>query len=376
MQQNTKGNNLMRKNKKSFTLTEVLLSMAIIGFVLAMSMSTIKIVKSSYTALTYFAFKNIQNMVGETFAGSLPHESLLNKDGSRMPYPLTRCIYEKYTDRGVAINVLISDYEYGESEQRGLPECSARGNLQENSTNIFCKALAGILNVSGPVNCDNLYESRLDDNGEPEIVLSNVYENNVPNFITTNGQRYYISYWTMNDNVSNDFGYRVIAVDLNGKSRPNTQYATSKNVPDIVSFLVLDNGEVLPLGVAADNLQMGTKKVQYLTSQVKGYYYSHNPNRKDHVPSECFKKINGETKQYCNYAVVYLTQKNEDDKEVSFFTYREAYCNALGYSRYPTFRRYCSGVTKTPFCPPSNDSQKFDLCKVENVKPLFRYNFK
>ena len=370
----------MNRNKKSFTLAEVLLSMAIIGFIMAMSMSTIKIVKSSYTALTYFAFKNIQGMVGETFAGSLPHESLLNKDGSRMPYPLTRCIYKKSTDFGVAINVLISDYEYGESEQRGLPDCSLRANFQGTQTNIFCKALAGISNITGNVNCDSddLYDSTFNsESGEPEINTDTINLDR-PNFVTTNGQRYYITNWTMNDAVSTDFGYRLIAVDLNGKTKPNIIKKTSKNVPDIVTFMVLDNGEVFPLGVAADNTQMGSKRVQYLTSQVKGYYYAHNEGRKENVPSECFNKKDKDGNKYntCNYGVVYVNHTDDNDKEISFYTYREAYCNALGYNRDSAYKNYCYGVQKTGLCPPSTDSKQFDLCKTENVKPLFRYNFK
>ena len=370
----------MRRNKKAFTLAEVLISMTIIGFIMAMSMSTIKIVKASYTALTYFTFKNIQNMVGEVYTGSLPIEFEVSDDenNSLVPHPVTKC-FSKHNnaDLGVTINVLASDYESGEREQKGIPECSKRKNLGvgESKKNIFCKALTNMINVVGNVDCDELYSSAYDvDAKEPYI--SNI-DIGKPNFTTTNGQRYYMTSWTYNENVSDLYGYRLLAVDLNGKSRPNIILPTPNNMPDIVTFLILDNGEVFPLGVAADNIELNNgKRVQYLTSQVKGYYYSHDANRKDNVPSECFKKDkNGNSFSTCNYAVVYI--KNEgSEKETSFYTYREAYCNALGYLRPSAFKGYCDGVTRTTLCPPSNDGKQFDLCKAENIKPLFRYNFK
>ena len=43
-------------------------------------------------------------------------------------------------------------------------------------------------------------------------------------------------------------------MDLNGKGGPNKTYDGSGVPSDIVSFLVLDNGDVYPLGLAADNL--------------------------------------------------------------------------------------------------------------------------
>ena len=372
----------MRKNKRSFTLAEVLVSMAIIGFIMAMSMSTIKIVKTSYTALTYFTFKNIQGMVGEAFAGSLPNEALLGNNDQRTAYPIAKCIAKKDDegkDNSIAINVLLSDYEAGESEQQYIPECKKREQYIHSSTapkNIFCKAITGMLNVAGSVNCSDLYTATYDIDKREPYIKNLDWEK--PNFITTNGQRYYLTYWNFDKRISDLFGYRLMAVDLNGKSRPNTTIKDSKNAPDIVTFLVLDNGEVFPLAEAADNAKIGNKKIQYINSQVKGYYYSHDETRKENVPSECFrKKKDGSPNQICNYAVVFLKQKSSDSsKETSLFTYREAYCNALGYLRPSEFKTYCSSVARTTLCPPSQDSKQFDVCKVENIKPLFRYNFK
>lgn len=383
----------MKKDKKSFTLSEVLISMAIIGFVMAMSLSTIKIVKTSYTALTYFTFKNIKDMVGEAFAGSLPQESALSDTGERMSYPIARCTYKKdATDVGVTVNVLVSDYEDGETEQRGVPLCQNRKNYQGEAKNLFCKSLVGMLNVTGTVDCDNLYDVG-NDGSEPYIKgsgpgsvdikesgLKKLKKNQAkPNFVTTNGQRYFLSKWVYDTNVSDIYGFRLLAVDLNGISNPNIIDAADppKHAPDRVTFLIMDNGEVYPLGVAATNLTIGNKKIQYLTARIKGYYYSHNPQRTNNVPEECARKDQeGNLIKTCNYAVVYFEHQDEKDKTNEIFNYKEAYCNSIGPNTRPAYKTYCTGIARTTLCPPSNDPNKFDSCKVETVKPLFRYNFK
>ena len=51
----------MKKYKFGFTLSEVLIAMAVIGVVLALSVNAIKTARASYTALAYFAHKNITN---------------------------------------------------------------------------------------------------------------------------------------------------------------------------------------------------------------------------------------------------------------------------------------------------------------------------
>lgn len=354
----------MKQNKKGFTLAEVLICMVIIGFIIGMSMTSLKIIKSSYTALTYFAFKNIQDMVGELYSGSVPLEDLLDEHGAKMPYPVTKCI-KSNPNGSVIISVLQSDYEYGENMQ-GLPLCNQRTQVKDNQSNIFCHAVAAISNVAGKVNCDILQTIGY-DSAKNEPYIANLRKD-MPSFRTTNGQIYYISQWDFNRNISETYGYRLIAVDLNSTSRPNLydEDAFGKNVPDIVTFMVMDNGEVFPLGVAADNVSTSDgKKYKYLTSQVKGYYYGYDKDRKDSVPSECTKWGT------CNFAVVPI--KNIDGS--SFFTYRQAYCNAIG-GRYNEYKNYCKGINPNTLCPPSSAEQSFDMCRVENIKPMFRYNFK
>ncbi len=85
------------KNKKiAFTLSELLVCMTIIGVIMALSANTIKIVKASYTSLSYFAFKNLQDAVGTLYSGSAPMDNSLapSAAGSRatVPYPVSKCI--------------------------------------------------------------------------------------------------------------------------------------------------------------------------------------------------------------------------------------------------------------------------------------------
>ena len=111
------------------------------------------------------------------------------------------------------------------------------------------------------------------------------------------------------------------------------------------------------------------------------------------IPSECFlKKSSGNMS--CDYGVEYLKNENSVDSKgkkgtLSIFTYREAFCSSL--SKEPTYKRYCNNIGKYPLCPPVDKSLcpqgretpqdesnskncNIDLCTVENVKPLFRYD--
>ena len=77
--------------KFGFTLAEVLVALAVIGVIMALSVHSIKIVKSSYTALTYFAHKNVVNMVGVLNSGDSPFENLKDKDGNALPSLIAQC---------------------------------------------------------------------------------------------------------------------------------------------------------------------------------------------------------------------------------------------------------------------------------------------
>ncbi|HIS88619.1 TPA: prepilin-type N-terminal cleavage/methylation domain-containing protein [Candidatus Avigastranaerophilus faecigallinarum] len=360
----------MDRYKLGFTLAEVLVALVIIGVIMAISVHSIKIVKSSYTSLAYFAHKNVVNMVGVLNSGASPEDSIDDSQGNPLPSMIAQC----KKSNGAIVQVLKSDREY--LNDFGTPLCSQRVNSTAEVKNLFCKSMTSISNTAGKTRCDSLFQTNLSSNDNStsafeEPYISNLDYNN-PTFIATNGQRYYLSEWTYNSQISDTYGYRLIAVDLNGTARPNKTERDGLNPPpDIITFMIMDNGEVYPLGVAATNIELNTGRViQYLNSKVKGYYYTYDPNRTVNVAPECTQVIKGEKQQTCNYAIVYL----QNDEGTSFFNYRDAYCKSLG-GKENAYSEYCNGITPSEYCPPSTSDKVFDLCTMTNVKPMFRYNF-
>ncbi len=365
----------MIKNKKGFTLSEVLICIMIIGIIMALSVNSIKIVKESYTSLTYFAFKNLEAMITVLSAGAAPvgtEAALEDADGTKLPAMTRQCI----SSNGTIIQVLKADGEYN---TYNTPYCAEREKyFDSENSNLFCRSLASIANTAGSINCTDLASSdfKANENGYTEPYLSD-FNYDSPNFITSNGQRFYISEWTINAKVSSKYGYRLVGIDINGTSKPNIITVNSYLLPDIITFLILDNGEIFPLGVAADNYTKNGRIYQYLNTKVKGYYfydpdsdptssYSSSQRSSSNIPSECTVK----NVQTCNYSVVPIT--NSQGK--SFFSYREAYCNAIDSSQLE-YDEYCDSISKYDLCPISQNSQAFDLCKAETVKPMFRFNF-
>ncbi len=373
----------MSKNKSGFTLAEVLVSMVIIGVIMALSVQTISIVRASYTALAYYTFESLKAMVTAVYSGSTPEttkgksgiiDTKENGDTEELDSATTKC----RLNTGQITTVLKG--VQSNAPDWDIPNCN---NMTGTQSNIFCRSVAAISNTSGKVNCSKLYPVQT-INGEPLINAN--FESDVPNFKTTNGQKYYLSDWKYDSSISSVYGFRVIAVDLNGNSKPNIDRQKGKQYPDVVNFVILDNGEIYPVGVAADNVKIGTKKINYLSARVKGYYYNYNPARKDNVPSECnITKPNGAKEITCNYGVVLIgndqeTSSVKEGAPIRVFSYRQAYCTALGTNiNTSLYNNYCSGVvlsSKAKYCPPSNDASAFDLCTVDTIKPAFRFNLK
>lgn len=419
----------MKKIKTGFTLAEIMLSMMIIGVIMALSVGAIKSVKASYTSLAYFAHKNVVDMVGVLYAGALtsldrekiacvkgenyawgkkcPNSGyyLKEKDnqrtidqlmynGSALQPVVTQCKLniEGNDGYGKIVNVLKSDNE----QYASLSNCDTREeNFEETDYNLFCKSLVALTNNSGKSGCgevnkQSLYEMEYDvlpyDSQRVEPKIKNIDSNfDNPNFTLTNGMRVYITKWYYDAvNISPDYGFRLIGVDLNGKGGPNKSYDGSKTPSDFVTFLVLDNGEVYPLGLAADNLvDKKGRNLQYINAHVKGYQFNDKKSdgtrwTRSTTPIEC-QSASLAAQYKCNLGVVSLTNPNKkvNGKEVSTFSYRQALCTAKEKVAY---ENYCKNtdtltITKNAKCPPSNDEGAYDSCLVQTVKPVFRYNF-
>lgn len=328
--------------KKGFTLAEVLVSLVVVGFIMAMSVKSINIVRASYTALGYFANENINLIVKMLMIDDT--SSAFSKSNTSRMYCFTKNangLIEKHS-------VFKPDIE--PDDKTVVPECSKLGNIKGTPSNIFCKNVVDITNTTGRYDCENLYEPQINATGEPYIWA---LVPDKPNFVVTNGQRYYISKRTKINAISTNFGFRLIGVDLNGSAGPNKSLGDNPP-PDIITFMIFDNGEVYPLGVAADNITVNyaqNKTLQYITSRIKGYYFE-----------------DGES--------VYIPNTTRDaTNQNTIYTYREAFCSSRGSSPI-TYTNYCAGILPHQLCPYSGDPQMFDLCIQENIKPMFRFNFK
>ncbi len=371
----------MQKNKNGFTMAEILIVLMIVGIIMALSIQAIKIVKASYASLTYFEFNTIKQIAAEMIAGESPNPLLDEFEKDEKVLKLTSTIEGK---NGKTLTVINTDDK------------------------VFCRAMVSILNTKGKKDCDNFQTASY--NTEPYLNIDFNKEKN--NFSTTNGRKYYLSKRTQNGNVSDIYGYRLIAVDLNGKSKPNSADTSVRKPPDVVTFLIMDNGEVYPLGAAADNIELPNGgSLQYLNSKLKGYnfdsYYvdeydeMQNPiiieayetdesgnkiggyRASSAIPSECFK-LKSSGNMSCDYGVEYIKNENSVNSKgekgtLSIFSYRQAFCSSL--SKPPAYKKYCENINKYSLCPPVDNGlsdeekkKKFDLCAVENVKPLFRYD--
>lgn len=367
----------MKKNKSGFTLTEVLMVIVIVGFILAMTVHTFNSLRASYTSLSYFTYKNVGLMVRTLFLEKYAKENTI--------------LCEKMD--GSIVSVLKPD---GYSESGNVELCSSihTGNSGGSSgANKVCYSLVDINNVSGGTNCDNLFTVNYDNENNNEPYVDGIDEDKGPTFRTTNGLRYYLSGSTFSSAISQDYGFRVLAVDLNGEKRPNSSDVSKPLPPDLVNFLIMDNGDVYPLGVLADNITSKTnnsnkvKRVQYLNSSVKGYC-RRGLNRSDcesvisstaYIPNEC--KISGNANaSKCGFV----------DQSLTVMTYRQAYCATLGLNSGNGSRSYndycapvlasCSADSSPEYCkymfrcPPSEYSGRYDSCKLENVRPIFRFD--
>ena len=368
----------MKKNKFGFTLTEVLLVIVIVGVILALAVHTFNSLKASYTSLSYFTTKNVELMVRTLFLEKYARENTVlckKQDGS---------IVSVLKPDGVDI---LNDVPYCSQIHGSGASGSAGGNK-------VCYSLVDINNVSGSTDCGNLYSVNYDSQYNNEPYIDGIEENRDPTFRTTNGQRYYLSGSTYSSSISQDFGFRVLAVDLNGSKHPNTYDDESSSPPDIVNFLIMDNGDVYPLGVLADNITETSgnsnkvKKIRYIASSVKGYC-RRGDERSDcesvitsaaYIPNEC--RISGNANaSKCGFV----------DQSLSVMTYRQAYCATKGLdvdNGSLSYNSYCSPVVSACMadssleyckymfrCPPSEYSGRYDSCKIENIKPIFRFNF-
>ncbi|MCD7878926.1 MAG: type II secretion system protein [Candidatus Gastranaerophilales bacterium] len=373
----------MKNRKSGFTLSEVLISFAIIGVIIAFTMPAFKTAKASYAATGYFAYKNLQSMVINLFSEDLLSENGGSSDDLTQDYsPLIRCAYTYKSSSSATANdsigykYLLRPDEVGDPNNDMVYICpgyedddllndtdkyetffdtsvntktdvSNTATVPE-STSMFCRSLAEMANTVQS-DCSSLYSisnsSYMISNFEPD--------ESTPNIITTNGYRFFIAPFNKNS----DYGWTV-AIDLNGKDKkPNKLDTgnTSGNIPpDTVQFAVFSSGQIFPLGVLAD-----------------GFYYTSTKRTIRYINAAIKVSQSDSTDENLARGKVYLDGTDYSTTPVTM-DYRTAYCTSKQASEYSEYSSYCNSSV-SEVCPGGGGEDTYDSCTLDLIKPLFRY---
>lgn len=288
----------MKRKHNAFTLSEVLISLAVIGVIMCFYIPVKKTVDNLYTTLGYFAYNNVNLMARQLITGM----DLKN--------------VETVEVGGIAQTILTTDDK------------------------VFCESIVDISNTAGDMNCEtaDLYTA-----SGTEI---SGLQPDEPTFLASNGQRFYLSkrISTIPNAISSTYGYRILSVDLNGKRVPNFVAGTGSGSKygDIISFAIIDNGLVIPVGQAATDRN-------YINTRVKAFRYD------------------GGTDYKHPYQIEYLPASNGTNT----MPFKEAFCNIQG-STSPVQVLYECGDPNA-ICPLSSGTSKADVCELELVKPVYQY---
>lgn len=254
----------MYSMKKAFTIAEIMMVMAIMAIMIMAFMQTDPLTPK-YKSLYYYTYQNIKKFGGEVVAKK--GNSALDTDDAT-----------------------------------------------------FCTNLIkGLNTVGGSNSCAVFYNATI---AAPFTGMADADIEN-PSFSIVNGQRYYVS-----KRVAGAPGYRIISVDLNGKSRPNTLKK------DVVPFAMYDTGEVLPLADPVDD-------TTYLTVSARKYSVSSGrPLLNPYVENSSGKRI---------------------------LTFREGFCLTGSPTSYANYCTNSPAITVAPGCEAGNAAT---FCKFDLIKPL------
>lgn len=304
--------------KTGFTLSEVLIVLVITGIIAVLSIQTVITQKTNYAFSNYYLYRDLKIAIGHMASSS--HSGNLNSFSC-----------DKARD--------ITDAAAAETAYKACLAAGKTGSthtylLNYKSNEGFCLGLSRYLGTASPVNTSSFNNASLSD----------VYGNmsNI-NFKLLNKSFVYIS---EKSNTGDGKNYRIITIDSNGKSGPN------KNGEDIISFVVYDNGEVLPVGEPAENYKKFMTIVKMTDISFKETLSSE---------TEINKFI-----EYLKYHPAIILKK--DKKPLSF---KDGYCRAYGSSTNDS--NYCNSLPDFP-----NFGEEFNLngtkipvktCFDKTVKP-------
>lgn len=265
----------MKKNKYvAFTIAEAIVSFILIGMLFVLTLTGLNR-KTDYHILYLQAFNTLYQASKTAYSEwSTNTKCSCNKnENERDICGLSKCWRNsKYTENNAA-KEQERTYEYGTKYiDRDWPGFLYGNNpdgvyISSINNTDFCEILTKYINTYSGNKCQNfIYEidnkdANPDENAVKFYDLFKTNDNKKglsPTFTASNGQQFYIS-----DVVTANFkkddaesfnhlsreSYRLVVVDLNGKSSPNSQFKKKSSNPDLVLFAITSLGDVIPLGL-------------------------------------------------------------------------------------------------------------------------------
>lgn len=216
------------KNKRAFTLAEVIIVFIIIGIVGTIAMATVKPMEKSYK----YAYTKVFNSLSSAV----------------------------YNHMSTTADVKYFDTSDGGGDSRAKD---------------FCKALLVYMNTSdNAAECHINNDTFLGDNpsladfsSEPNIMLSN----GVYLWLGANGNKPFSFNQVITEGETDTISYYIIYADLNGKRGPNKiEYDPNSHhghLPDIVAFIVTSKYIVIPVGYPKLDQRYLSAYVEYPMSE-------------------------------------------------------------------------------------------------------------
>lgn len=243
----------MNKLKQAFTLTEIIITIAIMGILFVISLSyIINSQEKTYHKLYVRAYNTLLN--GSEY---IKNDVIVHNDKVRdialrdhlQPDPADMETYPYKLD----------DY---------IEKLASEPHQKEGST----ETISGYMNTTAYNKNQTYTIANLDNDNEINLT---------PTFIASNGMRYYFISGQYNTQPTNDItresNYFIVWIDLNGPRSPNItrpKYNSAKTQivkrPDIVPFAIYRrNGQVLPLGYPTYDPMYMLARTEYADPDVK-----------------------------------------------------------------------------------------------------------
>lgn len=275
--------------KKGYTLGEILIMLVFVGIIAILSIQTVKTQRVKYAFSCYYFYKNLQAAVGHMAATTIGGG--LNSFSCEKALDSSQANYVACVAAGKASTA--NDYLLDYKTDAG-----------------FCKGLGYYLGTATKLSCTSFNDADL-TSSESNIYGKIGAASNpaTENFRLMNGYLIYIS--AKKTPTGSIMPYRIVSVDYNGKGGPN------KKGEDIISFAIFDNGDVLPVGVAATDTNFFQMAIKIRN----------------------IMEMDSSSKQVALNAARFPTSiiKTSDKKSFSF---KDAYCRVLGDST--AYPGYCN----------------------------------